>query len=449
MSQLLFIESFVFGAACLATIYHLILYIQQKDKFLLYYSAYLLSLSLYIGFKLVSNNYDPFAPTDNIWNYILEEVFQVTMVTVYVVFAAQTLEVVQEKSIVRTLMYLFFVMSFLSISYHVADALVNGAGVKTHKTYAISRISLVGIATIALLFAWRIRTSIFQRTIIVGSLVYDTSGLLSIISFTQETDILGLSGVEPYLAGCLLDIIIFSSALGYRLKTIADEKNRLLTREIETQLALEKTRREIATNLHDDVGSTLSSINIYTEAIKNKLKNNEPERVMELVNKIGENSRETISTLGDIVWNINPLNDTSEKLFNRMESMATLLLSAQNALLEFDLDPKLRDFDFSLEAKQNLYLIFKEIINNAAKYAKATLVKASIKKNGNQLEISIIDNGNGFDISQQSEGNGLKNIRLRSESLKGTVSISSGSSGTSTVIILPVLELAKPEAGKG
>lgn len=443
MSQLLFIESFVFGAACLATIYHLILYIQQKDKFLLYYSAYLLSLSCYIGFKLVSNNYDPFEPTDNIWHYILEEVLQVTMVTVYVVFAGQTLEVVQEKSIVRSLMYLFFVMSFLSVSYHVADAFLNGAGVKTHNTYAISRISLVGIATIALLFAWRIRTSTFQRTIIVGSLVYDTSGLLSIISFTQETDILGLSGVEPYLIGCLLDIIIFSSALGYRLKTIADEKNRLLTREIETQQALEKTRREIAINLHDDIGSTLSSINIYTEAIKNKLKNNEPEKVMELVNKIGENSRETISTLGDIVWNINPLNDTSERLFNRMESMATILLSAQNTFLEFELDPDLKDFDFSLEAKQNIYLLFKEIINNAAKYAEASVVKVVIQKTGIMLKMKISDNGKGFNMNEKSNGNGLGNMKQRAEIFHGSATISSSSAGTKTEIQIPLTSLLK------
>ncbi|MEO8150531.1 MAG: 7TM diverse intracellular signaling domain-containing protein, partial [Bacteroidia bacterium] len=268
MTQLLFIETFALGAAAIAAIYHLVLFIQQRDKFLVYYSAYLFTLTAYIVFKLISNNYDPFQPTDNIWYYIFEEVIQVTMVAVYVLFAAQTLEVVKTKSIVRTLMYLFFVLSALSICYHIFGAIVNGAGVKSVQAYAVSRISLVSIATLALLFAWRIRNTVFQRTIIIGSLVYDCSGLLSIVSFTQHSSVFGLSGVEPYLVGCLLDIIIFSSAFGYRLKTIAEEKNRLIKRENDARMAIEKTRMRITINLHDEVGSVLSSMSIYGEAAK-------------------------------------------------------------------------------------------------------------------------------------------------------------------------------------
>ncbi|MEO0310573.1 MAG: hypothetical protein RIQ89_230, partial [Bacteroidota bacterium] len=126
MNQLLFIETFVLGAATIAAIYHLVLFIQQRDKFLLYYSIYLFTLAIYISFKLLSNNYDPFVPTNIISYYILEEVIQVAMVTVYVLFAAQTLEVVQQKSAVRNLMIAFFCLSFLSIGWHIIDALTNG-----------------------------------------------------------------------------------------------------------------------------------------------------------------------------------------------------------------------------------------------------------------------------------------------------------------------------------
>jgi two-component system sensor histidine kinase UhpB len=216
-----------------------------------------------------------------------------------------------------------------------------------------------------------------------------------------------------------------------------------LRQKLAQQQEIISQRKRLSADLHDDVGATLSSISIYTEAIKNKLKNNEPERVMELVNKIGENSRETISNLGDIVWNINPMNDTAEKLFNRMESTATLLFSAQNILLEFEADKRLFEFDFSLEAKQNLYLIFKETINNAAKYAEASQMKVSIKKVVNELEMKISDNGIGFDTEQISEGNGLLNIRRRIETLGGKVSITSSSAGTKTEIQLPLSALAK------
>lgn len=216
-----------------------------------------------------------------------------------------------------------------------------------------------------------------------------------------------------------------------------------LRRKIEYQQAILDQRKRISADLHDDVGATLSSISIYTEAIKTKLKNNEPERVMELVNKIGENSRETISTLGDIVWNLNPINDSAEKLFNRMESTATLLLSAQNTALDFKTDRVLFDLEFSLEAKQNLYLIFKETINNAAKYARASVVNVSIQKVGNLLEMNVSDNGTGFDTTQKSEGNGLRNIRLRTEALGGAALVSSSGSGTKTEIRLPISSLQK------
>ena len=164
---------------------------------------------------------------------------------------------------------------------------------------------------------------------------------------------------------------------------------------------------------------------------------------MELVNKIGENSRETISTLGDIVWNINPMNDTAEKLFIRMESTAIMLFSAQNTLLEFEADPRLSDFDFSLEAKQNLYLIFKETINNTLKYAEATQVKIGIKKADGNFEMAISDNGKGFDSSKESEGNGLKNMKRRVENFGGKFMLASSSAGTSTMVQIPVVALEK------
>lgn len=216
-----------------------------------------------------------------------------------------------------------------------------------------------------------------------------------------------------------------------------------LRRKLQYQAEVLNQRKRLSADLHDDVGATLSSINIYTEAIKTKLKNNEPERVMELVNKIGENSRETISTLGDIVWNLNPINDAAERLFNRMGSTATLLLSAQNMSLDFRADPQLFGVDFSLEAKQNLYLTFKETINNAAKYARASEVKVSIKKAGNELEMKISDNGIGFDVGTKSEGNGLRNIRLRTEALGGKATLSSSETGTVTCIQLLLSGLGK------
>lgn len=438
MNQLLFIETFVLGASTIAAIYHLVLYIQQRDKFLMYYSVYLFTLASYILFKILSNNYDPFKPTDNIVYYILEEVIQVTMVAVYVLFAAQTLEVVNEKSIVRTLMYCFFLLAIFSIIYHIYDALVDGSNLKSIQAYAIARVSLVSIATIALLFAWRIRTTIFQRTIIIGSLVYDTSGLLSIISFAKQGPVFGLTGVEPYLAGCLVDIIIFSSALGYRLKIIAEQKNQLLKRETEARLAVEKTRMHIAINLHDDVGSVLSSMSVYGEAAQRAIAAGDNVKAGLYIEKIGQNARETMTSMSDIVWAINPVNDNGEKLFNKMESFAASLLESKQIEFAFSVEPSFLKEDFIITVRQNLLLIFKEVINNSLKHSGAKKVWADVIKQNNLLIMRITDNGKGIDEDKRGQGNGLRNIHSRAAELNGTANISSNANGTLVEVRIPV-----------
>ncbi|QQR94028.1 MAG: hypothetical protein IPJ93_08805 [Bacteroidota bacterium] len=443
MTQLLFIETFVLGASTIAAIYHLVLYIQQRDKFLLFYSIHLLTLSAYILFKLLSSNYNPFLPTGNLWNYITEETLQGAMVTVYVIFAAITLDVAFSRSNARTVMYIFFGFCILFYSYQLYNAFEYGPGVKSIQAYMVTRLSLVGIAAIALIFAWTIRTSIFHRTIIIGSLVYDFSWLVSIISLSTQTTILGLNGIEIYLLGCLLDIIIFSSALGYRVKTMAEEKNELVRKEAEARLAIEKTRTGIAMNLHDDIGSVLSSMSVYGEAAKRALKENNVAKVDVLIDKIGVNARETMDNMSDIVWTINPVNDNGFKLFNRMESFASSVLNAKEIELKFEVGKELYEKGFLMPVRQNVFFIFKEIITNCVKHSGATNVEAIFTLNGSNLLLLVSDNGKGFDtknnhLKNASGGNGLKNIKERASVLNGTIEVKSSANGTETKLEFPL-----------
>ncbi|HMT28185.1 MAG TPA: tetratricopeptide repeat protein [Bacteroidia bacterium] len=221
-----------------------------------------------------------------------------------------------------------------------------------------------------------------------------------------------------------------------------------LNQKLEHQQNLINQRKNISADLHDDVGSTLSSISIYSEAIKNKLHLNEPEKVMDLVHKIGENARETITNLSDIVWTINPVNDSGEVVLGRMESFASSILGSKNMKLEFHCDPVLYKMEFGMELRQNLFLIFKEAINNAAKYSKASLVQVDLGYNNSRIHMKINDNGCGF---KQSElimngvgkmdagggGNGLKNMQLRANQLNGRFGISSSEKGTSIELEIP------------
>lgn len=177
------------------------------------------------------------------------------------------------------------------------------------------------------------------------------------------------------------------------------------------KLKIQSVRNRIAADLHDEVGSNLNSIAIFVEV----LRKNAPADMLPILEKIIENSRESVALMQDTVWTINPRNDGIGKLFERMNSFAAQILSNKDIAFEFvaPSDPKL--INLHMEQRKNVYLIFKEAINNAAKHSNATKVRAEIGLHRDELEILIEDNGNGFDTTAEYEGNGLRNFRERAE----------------------------------
>lgn len=188
-------------------------------------------------------------------------------------------------------------------------------------------------------------------------------------------------------------------------------------------LELESMRNRIATDLHDDIGATLSSISIYSQVVKDKLKDKDHnlERVLD---KMGENSREMVNNMNDIVWAINPSNDQGEKLIKRIESYAIDLCSAKNIQVQFHADERLNNISLPLEHRKNIYLVFKEAINNAVKYSAANKVEIALHLKDKTINLQIKDNGKGFDKTQVKKGNGLKNFESRAREINGTVDIS-------------------------
>lgn len=199
---------------------------------------------------------------------------------------------------------------------------------------------------------------------------------------------------------------------------------------------LEAVRNRISHDLHDDVGSTLGSISIYSEVAKQMDAGSQPE----VLDKIGEASREMIDKLNDIVWSINPENDTFEKLESRMRGYATMVLQAAGIGFEFHTDPGLRDISLDMDDRRNLFLMFKEAIYNAAKYAQCSTVHIELKKEDRKLSLIISDNGIGFDPDavQAYNGNGLRSMRERAQAMKGELLIKSQKGkGTSLHLKVP------------
>ncbi|HKC35720.1 MAG TPA: triple tyrosine motif-containing protein [Chitinophagaceae bacterium] len=191
-------------------------------------------------------------------------------------------------------------------------------------------------------------------------------------------------------------------------------------------LELEKMRTRISTDLHDDIGATLSSISIYSETIKQQTAVQLPQ-LTAMLDKMGETSREMVGNMSDIVWAINPENDSFEKMLGRMQNLAAELCRVKNIQLHFTADEKLNQLQLSMEQRRNIYLIFKEALNNALKYAACKNLRIELIKENHLLILSVKDDGKGFNEMIVAEnrrgGNGLKNMRHRAAEINGELKI--------------------------
>lgn len=183
---------------------------------------------------------------------------------------------------------------------------------------------------------------------------------------------------------------------------------------------LQLIRNNIASDLHDDIGSTLNSISIYSEVAKQQAGRNLP-----ALDLIGINSRRVIESLGDIVWTINPENDSFDKIINRMRSFTYQLLKAKKLEFSFEADEKLNEVSLPMQVRKNFYLIFKEALTNLVKYAEASKVSVSLREDNKNVLLRILDNGKGITDNPDSAGNGLLNMKRRAVEINAILEIES------------------------
>ncbi len=206
-------------------------------------------------------------------------------------------------------------------------------------------------------------------------------------------------------------------------------RNRLKQRMQELEL-----RNRIAADLHDEVGSSLSSIYMLSQ-MAGKTQFDTKGDIMEIIRT---NSKETMERMGDIVWMIKPNANEGEGLKYRMEKFVNDICNSQNIDCNFSADD-LNELKLSMKQKKNTYLIFKEAVNNAVKYSQTKKLDIKIAQQGKQLEMLIKDFGNGFDEKIVLKGNGLENMQTRANELKGNLRLTSKSNhGTEIQLIFPL-----------
>jgi len=192
---------------------------------------------------------------------------------------------------------------------------------------------------------------------------------------------------------------------------------------IANYLAEEKLRGKIARDLHDEMGSTLTSINIMSKVAMEGMMSEAD--IKKYLQKIKDNSGRILESIGDMVWVINPANDNFEKLMLRMKEFTAEMLEPLKIYYHFHKEGVLYAVQLNVEQRKEIYMIFKEAVTNAAKYSGTTELFIILAEKNGMLSMEIADTGSGFDLKSVLHGNGLKNMRARAARIGAVINIES------------------------
>lgn len=213
---------------------------------------------------------------------------------------------------------------------------------------------------------------------------------------------------------------------------------RLRLERLEQRQAMEKERRRIAKNLHDDLGANLTEIGLFTETIRGKISSPEALQEMDL---LSDRVRTLAGTLDAVVWAVNPANDSLDRLTAYISGHFQDVCRMASIRCRLDVPAELPACSLSPEQRSNLFLTAKEAINNIVKHAAATEAWLRVRWDGVTYHLTIEDNGRGFDPGAARDGEhyGLLNMRSRVEELHGVFLLTATpGQGTSVALSIPM-----------
>ena len=198
-------------------------------------------------------------------------------------------------------------------------------------------------------------------------------------------------------------------------------------------------RDRISRDLHDEIGSTLSSIALFSTVARRKL-DADPAQVATLLNRMEGSTQSVMESMNDIVWAIRSDQDRIHHVVQRMRAFLAEIAEARDWTFTFTEDPDIAELELSMVQRRNLYLIFKEAVHNAVKYSGGSHLEVALTRERPGLLLRVRDDGRGFDpdaaeAASSLGGNGLPNMRLRAGELDGTLVVDSAPGSGTTVTL--------------
>ncbi|HEY6505058.1 MAG TPA: 7TM diverse intracellular signaling domain-containing protein [Chitinophagaceae bacterium] len=237
----------------------------------------------------------------------------------------------------------------------------------------------------------------------------------------------------PSCLGVAFEIYFFNTGITYKIslaekRLIATQKELIqkLSENEEKLIKQQHIRNKLAQDLHDDIGATMSGIALHSHMARMYIAQQKTESVEKSLSLIATGAVEMVNNLNDVVWAVNPQNDNVEEMLERLKEYTLGITQAKNIRVNWEVETGIKNMKLPIEYRRNVYLICKEAVNNAVKYADCRRIIIGGMQADHQLIFSICDDGNGFDVNSVFHGNGLKNMHERAAESNIQLDIKSG-----------------------
>lgn len=250
------------------------------------------------------------------------------------------------------------------------------------------------------------------------------------------------------LIGFIIEVLVIAFTFTRWYRHVEIDRNFLKLRvsveeqekQIAVQAAEQRVKDRIARDLHDDVAASMSGIRILSQvAIRQAA--DKAQHITPLLHQISRSAQATLDGLSDIIWAINPHADYLNDVADRIRDYAVRTLEAHAIDYQLDISRNLPALDLDVEARRNIYLIFKESVNNVLKHSQCKKLEIKLLVADGFMSLILVDDGVGFDLQTVQRGHGLDNLEKRAKDIGGSVHIvSSPGMGTRIEFRLPLLE---------
>ncbi|HET9745082.1 MAG TPA: sensor histidine kinase [Chitinophagaceae bacterium] len=436
------------GLLLMMVLFSLANFLQGGNREFLYYAAY----AFFLGFMLFTKQFYYSRSHENnfFFEAYLDFVLQCLGIWFFMLFMIRFLETKRDfpflhklyMSGIILLPVVIVIYSFLhysTINYFWENALEN---------YFTKNVLLI-MMVIFLVYAARNWHHKLLRYLFWGNLLYLFFALLSLVVVLRGQSIKfpGIFGdaLVLYECGLLIELIFFLMGLTYKNRTQlieqTKERERLKTenerKELEKQVAVmqahQEERERISADIHDELGSGMTTIRLMSEIAKNKMKENIPVEI----EKISNSANEVLNKMNAIIWSMNSSNDTLDSLISYIRAYAIEFFDNTPVDCRVNMPETIPYKELSGDKRRNIFLCVKETLNNTLKHSRGNKVNINISTNG-ELKIDITDNGVGIDPDKiRRFGNGLKNIERRMKGIGGNYRIMNNG-GTETILNLPL-----------